>query len=102
MKQGIVTIVTPIRTGRADEAFRQHLRQLAFPGWALIGLHFASLSIIEDRKGNKDEDREGHKDDYSPHLLFEASFDGTREDFIEDLVASLGGLLDEIYQHCEG
>lgn len=92
MRHGIVTIVTPIRAGRENDV-RDRLRDLGddvLPREHLIGLHFASLSVI------------GAPPDFTPHVVFEASFDGTREDFIDDLVATAGPTLDSIYQDCTG
>ena len=95
MRHGIVTIVTPIRADRDENVVRNRLRDLSddvLPREHLIGLHFASLSVIGQYP---DAPR-----DFTPHLVFEASFDGTREDFIDDLVATAGPSLDFIYQDC--
>ena len=97
MRHGIVTIVTPIRADRDENKVRNRLRALhddALPREHLIGLHFASLSVI----GRYPD----APPDFTPHLVFEASFDGTREDFIDDLVTTAGPTLDDIYQDCDG
>jgi hypothetical protein len=96
MRHGIVTIVTRIDAKRRDaEAMRDRLKGLDPDSFKpLIGLHFASLSIIDNLT-----DRPGDPA-FEPHLVFEASFDGTREDFIDDLVAIAGATLDDVYRDC--
>jgi len=99
MRHGIVTIVAPIGQGRTENEVRDHLRNLnngGLPTAPLIGLHFASLSVLG---------REGYRDappDFRAQLCFEASFDGTREDFIDDLIAYGCAWVDTVFQHCEG
>jgi hypothetical protein len=101
MRHGILTILTPILPDRDLETFRQELRALdsrTFPCQELIGLHFASLSVI----GKYDNQYAEAPEDFNPHLVFEVSFDGSREDFIDDLVAVMGRRLDCVYKHCSG
>src|SRR5262245_23456608 len=109
MRQGIVTIVAPIKKPRhketaAEEAarvetVRDRLRALRHGGPALpplIGLHFASLSVLG---------KQGYRyapEDFTAQLCFEASFDGTREDFIDNLVAQGCTWVDTVFQNCEG
>ena len=96
MKHGILTIVAPIQQNREAEV-RERIRNLQNSGLAtgpLIGLHFASVAVL----GPYPE----APDDFTPHLLFEANFDGTREDFVADLIAYGGDWLDTVFQHCEG
>ena len=96
MMHGIVTIVTPIKDAREDTV-RQRLKALCdggLPSAPLIGLHFASLSVL-----GKYLDA---PKDFKPQLVFEASFDGPREDFIDDLVANGSAWLDTVYRDCEG
>jgi hypothetical protein len=95
MKHGILTIVAPLKQG-TETVVRDRILKLGNGGLAtgpLIGLHFASVTVL----GGKDA-----PDDFSPHLLFEASFDGTREDFVADLIAHGGPWLDTIFRDCEG
>jgi hypothetical protein len=97
MRQGIVTIVTPIHRGRDQEVrdlLRDRIHKDRFR--ALTRLHFASFSVIDNHS-----DGDGDSP-FEPHLVFEASFDGSREDFVDELVLLLGPLLDEIYAHCVG
>jgi hypothetical protein len=95
MKHGILTILAPIIQDREDQV-RDRLLLLqdgGLPTAPLIGLHFASLSVIKDSK----------KTHYlRPHVLFDANFDGTREDFIDALVTHGGPWLDTVFQDCEG
>ncbi|MGH9373069.1 MAG: hypothetical protein ACRD15_16230 [Vicinamibacterales bacterium] len=96
MRHGILTIVAPLQQG-TDAGVRKRLRALTpvgFPCDRLVGLHFASLSVIDSR-GNAPTD-------FAPHALFEASFDGPREDFINDLVTLTPAAVDEIFRDCEG
>jgi hypothetical protein len=99
MRQGIVTIVAPIRQGRTEEEVRCQLRNLrngGLPTAPLIGLHFASLAVL----GREGYDHAPH--DFTPQLCFEASFDGTRESFIDDLVAHGCTWVDTVFEHCDG
>jgi len=95
MKHGILTIVAPIIQGRED-LVRHRLWALqdgGLPTAPLIGLHFASLSVIENYVGTAP---------LRPHVLLDANFDGTREDFIDALVIHGGPWLDTVFQDCEG
>jgi hypothetical protein len=94
-----ITIITPIE-GLDTEPCRQYLRAKAEPQsgmrcrpdfqFDLIPtLHFASFVILET-------------DDFGPSLVFEATFDGSKEDFVSDLLRVAGKGLHELYQHCKG
>jgi len=96
MKHGILTVVAPIAQGQ-DDIVRQRLLTMGnggLPTAPLIGLHFASVSVLGRYLDAPD--------DFTPQLLFEASFDGPREDFIDDLVSTGGMWLDTVFQDCEG
>lgn len=95
-----ITIITPIKTSDIERC-RQYLRKNAEPEdrmrcrpqfrFDLIpNLHFASFVIL-DAAG-----------DFSPSLVFELTFDGSKADFLSDLlrVARVG--MHELYQHCVG
>jgi hypothetical protein len=95
------TIITPLKPG-CEDACRQYLRdnaeprpvgdliecRLLFRFDKIASLHFCSFVIL---------DADG---EFSPSLVFEATFDGPREDFLGELldVASKG--MHEVYQHC--
>lgn len=96
MQHGILTIVAPLKSN-TEPAVRKRILGLDNGGLAtgsLIGLHFASVTVLGRCKDVPD--------DFTPHLLFEASFDGTREDFVDDLIAHGGPWLDTVFQDCEG
>ena len=96
MKHGILTVVAPIVRDH-DRIVRQRLLAMGnggLPTAPLIGLHFASASVLCRYPDAPD--------DFTPQLLFEASFDGPREDFVDDLVATGGMWLDTVFQDCEG
>jgi hypothetical protein len=97
MRQGILTILTPVARPDQLRAFCDTIRGLddvSFPCGRLIDLHFASMSVIGPGRANIPPD-------FRPHLVFEASFDGTREDFVDQLLAVAGDEVDRIYRHCE-
>lgn len=54
-------------------------------------LHFASLTVFEDPTG-----------DYGDELIFESSFDGTLDDYLDALVRVCGPCLENICEHCKG
>lgn len=94
MKHGILTIVAPIVAGH-EGIVRQRFLAMGnggLPTAPLIGLHFASVSVLGVYPDAPH--------DFTPQLLFEASFDGPREDFIDDLVATGGMWLDTVFQDC--
>jgi hypothetical protein len=93
-----ITIITPIE-GLDTDPCRQYLRAKAEPQsgmrcrpdfqFDLIPtLHFASFVILETT------------DDFGPSLVFEATFDGSKEDFVSDLLRVAGKGIHELYQHC--
>lgn len=95
------TIITPLEPGRVD-ACRQYLRDKVEPRPdgdlikccplfafdKIASLHFCSFVIL---------DEDSH---FAPSLVFEATFDGSREDFLGELldIASVG--MHEVYAHC--
>ena len=106
MKEGLTTIITPIV--RSDEhvaALERFLRTevepsydpaamlKCKPGFAfdqLPGLHFCSFTVL---KGDAE---------FPPYLVFEATFDGSRDFFLDALLHVAPNAIDEIYRHCEG
>ena len=99
-----ITILTPIITTPTDdsdiERCRQYLRANAEPGSGMQckpdfpfdfipALHFASFVILEAT------------DDFEPCLVFEATFDGSKADFVSDLLRVAGKGMHELYQHCK-
>lgn len=95
-----ITIITPIE-GSDTEPYRQYLHAKAEPEsgmrcrpdfqFDLIPtLHFASFVILEAT------------DDFGPSLVFEATFDGSKADFVSDLLRVTGKGMHELYQHCKG
>lgn len=52
-------------------------------------LHYASFVVFADAAG-------------APQLLFEANFDGRRDDFLRDVLRTSPGAVDAVYRHCVG
>jgi hypothetical protein len=95
-----VTIITPIKAAQTEQC-RQYLRGNAEPGSGMRcrpdfrfdlvpSLHFASCIILEETH------------DFEPSLVFEATFDGSKADFISDLLRAAGEGMHGLYQHCVG
>jgi hypothetical protein len=95
-----ITIITPIES-LDTKPCRQYLRDNAEPESGMRcrpdfqfdlvpTLHFASFVILETT------------DDFGPSLVFEATFDGSKEDFVSDLLRVAGKGMHELYQHCKG
>jgi hypothetical protein len=95
-----VTIITPIKASQTEQC-RQYLRANAEPQSQMRcrpdfrfdripSLHFASCIILEGTH------------DFEPSLVFEATFDGPRADFISDLLRAAGDGIHGLYQHCVG
>jgi hypothetical protein len=88
MRQGILTIVAPIADG-AEGSIKEKLEAFeeAKPLRLLDDLHCGSFSIVSG-------------DAFPPHLVFEVSFDGTREEFVDDLVTQIPEAIDRIFRYC--
>ena len=95
-----ITIITPIKLS-STERCRRYLREYAEPqagmqcqpkfGFDRIpSLHFASFVILDAAA------------DFEPSLVFEATFDGSKGDFVSDLLQVAGNGMYELYQHCVG
>src|SRR5262245_35225494 len=95
-----VTIITPIKASQTERC-RQFLRNNAEPESGMrcrpdfrfdkvASLHFASCVILEGAG------------DFEPSLVFEATFDGSKADFISDLLRAAGDGIHGLYQHCVG
>jgi hypothetical protein len=99
------TIITPLRPDEVDSC-RQYLRtnaepsadfardrlqcQPLFPFDRIPTLHFCSFVILEAEA------------DFGPSLVFEATFDGPRADFLDALLRVAPQGLHEVYRRCEG
>ncbi len=95
-----ITIITPIKASNTERC-RQYLREIAEPQigmqcspkfqFDLIpNLHFASFVILDAAA------------DFGPSLVFEATFDGSKTDFLSDLLRVARDGMHELYQHCVG
>jgi hypothetical protein len=95
-----ITIITPIKTSNTERC-RQYLRDNAEPRIGMKckpqfrfdfipNLHFASFVILDAAA------------DFSPSLVFEATFDGSKADFLSDLLRVAGNGMHDLYQHCVG
>lgn len=105
MGPNCLTVIVPICDGRADalKAFlkddidptycansRGLICKPMMPFYLMDGLHFASFVIL-DGVGAK-----------PARLVFEATFDGPRDAFVDDLVKIAGAGLDAIFKNCHG
>ncbi len=98
-----ITIITPLRTSNVEDC-RGYLRDNTEPRstphimqctpkfrFDLIpSLHFASFLVLDAER------------DFGPNLVFEATFDGSREDFLSDLLRVAANGINDLYQHCVG
>jgi hypothetical protein len=98
----LTTIIIPIKESRADSC-RQFLRDNVDPASTSSGmqcsrkfpfsliptLHFCSFIVLDG-------------DGFGPSLVFEATFDGSREDFLTDLLRVAADGMHELYSHCIG
>ncbi|WP_213289929.1 hypothetical protein [Bradyrhizobium sp. sGM-13] len=97
------TIITSIKDSCADSC-REYLRDHVDPACTKSGprcspefrfdliptLHFCSFSILDK------------EDEFDAYLVFEATFDGSREDFLSDLLRLAPDGMHELYSHCVG
>jgi hypothetical protein len=102
---GYTTIVTPIVRGQEAilaHYLRQNVQPLSgpaaiiqcqksFPFDQINGLHLCSLLILNGRERTD-----------SSCLVFEATFDGAREEFLHDLLRVAPNGIHAIYEKCEG
>lgn len=95
-----VTIITPIKASQTEQC-RQYLRDNAEPESDMRcrsdfrfdrvpSIHFASCIILDGTC------------DFEPSLVLEATFDGSKADFISDLLRAVGEGIHGLYQHCVG
>lgn len=101
MNPNYTTIITPLEPGRVD-ACRKYLRNKAEPRLVddliecqppfrfdkIASLHFCSFVIL---------DADG---EFAPSLVFEATFDGSREDFLDELLEIASEGMHEVYRNC--
>src|ERR1700691_3048753 len=95
-----ITMITPIKTSNTERC-RQYVHDNAEPQIAMQckppfrfdfipSLHFASFVILDAAA------------DFGPSLVFEATFDGSKADFLSDLLRVAGNGMHDLYQHCVG
>ncbi len=104
MGHNLLTIITTIKKDK-ELALRGTLASIAEPHHdlatvirckpefrfdKLAGLHFCSFVILEG------------DEEFEPCLVFEATFDGPKVDFIRELLQMAGPGMDKVYQHCVG
>jgi hypothetical protein len=93
-----ITIITPIKASDT-ECCRQYIRDNVEPEGGMrcrpkfrfdliANLHFASFVILDAEA------------DFSPSLVLEATFDGSKADFLSDLLRVAGVGIHELYEHC--
>ncbi len=96
MKQNALTVVTKVRTTHLAELrtllarIGQEVRQGRGPFSAIPTIHFACWVIIDNDPN------------YPPRLAFETSYDGDMDQFIRDLAAQAGDVIDSVYSECAG
>jgi hypothetical protein len=104
---GYATFITPIiEDDTVEEALKQYLRTRVEPHYdehsivkcqetfrfdEIRNLHFCSFIIL---------DRDG--EEFPPCLVFEATFDGSRDSFLDTLLRQASTAIHEIYSHCKG
>ena len=92
MRHGIVTIWVPLAGSSSVEAVRASVEGIGSQlSSSLEALHFASVSVIAVDEPHVES-----------HMVFEASFDGSRETFVTNLVGRLPTLVDTIFRQCDG
>lgn len=101
MNPNYTTIITPLDPGLAEPC-RQYLRAHAEPRLVdnlvqcrplfrfdkIASLHFCSFVVLDA------------DDEFAPSLVFEATFDGSREDFLGELLDVASAGMHEVYRHC--
>ena len=95
-----ITIIAPIEASNTERC-RQYLRDNAEPQTGMQcrpqfrfdlipSLHFASFVILDAAAG------------FGPSLVFEATFDGSRDDFLSELLHVARDGMHELYRYCIG
>ena len=101
MTHTVLTFISRVKPDGAD-ALRPLLKQVQgapannplVPFGNLKTLHFASFVLHEPTK-------EAEKKQYGPYLVFENNFDGTLDNFLNDLYDNAGPGLHQIYRYCQ-
>jgi hypothetical protein len=99
-----LTVLTPIQADHETDLAR-HLDGLpggdASPLASVPGTHFARWVVIGDvvYEGPDQPQRDHLK---LPRLLFTSNFEGTLDDYLEDMRTGLGERADQIWHHCLG
>jgi hypothetical protein len=95
MAQTILTFITgvaPAKRSTLEKLLEQIRDNLAgnpyIPFAALTRLHFASFVIVDN------------KDEYGPYLIFENNFDGSLDEYLNELLQHAGEGLHRIYECC--
>jgi hypothetical protein len=98
-----LTVLTPIAAGE-DDALRGYLEALRAGGGPgplarLPRTHFGRWVIVPDFVAEDERDPDHLS---TPHLLFTACFDGTRDGYLDELCTELAGEAAEIWGRCAG
>ena len=101
MKHTVLTFISRVRPEKTDD-LRALLKLIGddpennalVPFHRLNRLHFASFVLHEPTE-------EEEKKEYGPYLVFENNFDGTLDQYLEDLCGQAGPGLYQIYGHCQ-
>jgi hypothetical protein len=107
MTLGYTTIITPIADGQI-EPLKAYLKDNANPALDPLTsgivcrpafrfdqiecLHFCSFVVLDEDKGAQ----------ITAQLIFEATFDGSRDDFLTELISAAPAGMRSVYQHCVG
>jgi hypothetical protein len=94
-KTGVFTAITPFDTARKGN-LKNDLKQLP-DDWAPDNTHFARLIPIEDVMCHTLPKGYAGMPPIRPCLVFGASFDGKKEDFLQELHER-----EHIWRHCDG
>jgi hypothetical protein len=78
--------INPTDDNEKDNEIRSRFRESRLT-------HFARFVILEDNDAMQG---------LEPHLYFSSNYDGTFEDYVQELVALMGDKLGEIFECCEG
>jgi uncharacterized membrane protein YciS (DUF1049 family) len=105
---GYATIITPIICGTCREKQAEEVKRILrteveplydpaeilkckprFPFDKIESLHFCSFTVLDD------------DGEFPPYLVFEATFDGSRDIFLDALLNVAGCAIDKVYRYCE-
>ena len=99
LSPNIFTVVAQVKDGCEDPLKRYIAKNVdcasdgkdcGFPYSEMMGMHCCSFVVVD-----------ADSDEGLPcYLVFEATYDGPRDDFVADLIESAGTELDKIFRHC--